>query len=117
MKNKNKTVKLNETQLRNMIAESVKNVLKEYQQDIDTDNYYGGGLPEPKSYLHIYTCEKEVTEIYNQIKPYIDKLADIFNNNDTDDTALYDEIMGALNTLDTLPSIGKQFYSTETPEI
>ena len=34
----NKTIKMNETQLRNMISESVKRVLKEYEGDINTPN-------------------------------------------------------------------------------
>jgi len=40
---KKNTIKLNEAQLKKIVAESVKRVLKE---DIDGDNYFGGGLPD-----------------------------------------------------------------------
>ena len=108
-----KVIKLNETALKNAVAESVKKVLKEYSQDIDTDSQFGGGMPDSKPSANKNTCEKEVTEIFNQIKPYIDKLAYIFNNNDTDDMKIYDTIMDALNEMYNLPGIAKHFYSIE----
>lgn len=40
-----KTLKLTESDLHNIIKESVNSILKEYR-DIDNDNYYGGGLPD-----------------------------------------------------------------------
>lgn len=109
----NKQIKLNESQLRKMIAENVKAILKEYQQDIDSDTYFGGGLPDPNTQENKYTYEKEITEIYNQIKPYIDKLSDILNNSETNDITVYNKVISALNVIDTLPSIGKLFYSVE----
>ena len=108
-----KQIKLNESQLRKMIAENVKVILKEYQQDIDSGTYFGGGLPDPNTQENKYTYEKEITEIYNQIKPYIDKLSDILNNSETNDITVYNKVMNALNTIDTLPTIGKLFYSVE----
>lgn len=120
-----KTIRLNESELKNIIKEKVKKVLKEYQNyedrpeeigKLEDDNYYGGGLPERKPQTHKYTCEKEVTEIYNKIRPYIGQLADIFNNNDYNNREVYEKVMNALNTLDMLPSIGKQFYNTELDE-
>ena len=39
-----KLIKLTESDLHRIIKESVNNVLKEYDDDID--NYYGGGLPD-----------------------------------------------------------------------
>ena len=108
-----KTIRLTESELSHLISQSVKKVIKESERDIDDDTYYGGGLPERKPQAHRYTCEKEVTEIYNKIKPYIDQLADIFNNNDHDNWEVYEKVMNALNTLDSLPSIGKQFYTIE----
>jgi hypothetical protein len=110
------TIRLTESELNYLIRESVKSVIKESEIDIDDDSYYGGGLPEQKPQAHTYTCEKEVTEIYNKIKPYIDQLADIFNDNDFDNREVYDKVIGALNTLDSLPSIGKHFYTIETDE-
>lgn len=110
------TIRLTESELNYLIRESVKSVIKESEIDIDDDSYYGGGLPEQKPQAHKYTCEKEVTEIYNKIKPYIDKLAGIFNNNDFNNRDVYEKVMNALNTLDSLPSIGKQIYNTEFGE-
>ncbi len=117
-----KTIRLTESELNGLIKESVKSVLREYEErpeeigKLEDDNYYGGGLPERKPQAHRYTCEKEVTEIYNKIKPYIDQLAGIFNDNDSDNWEIYEKVMNALNTLDSLPSIGKQFYSIELDE-
>lgn len=118
-------VRVNESELKHVIMESVKRVLKEYQNyedrpeeigKLEDDNYYGGGLPEQKPQAHTHNCEKEVTEIYNKIKPYISQLADIFNNNDFSNREVYEKVMNALNTLDSLPSIGRQFYNTELDE-
>ena len=39
-------IRINENDIRQMVDESVKNVIKEYSRDIDDDNYYGGGLPD-----------------------------------------------------------------------
>ena len=38
------TVKLNESQLKKIVAESVKKILREWNED--EDNYFGGGLPD-----------------------------------------------------------------------
>lgn len=108
-----KTIKLTESELKHIIKKSVKKIIKESERDIDNDSYYGGGLPEPQPRASRYTSEKEVTEIYNKIKPYIDQLSDIFNNSDMDSKEVYDKVMDALNTLDSLPSIGKHFYTIE----
>lgn len=111
-----KTIRLTESELKGLIRESVNGVLRESERDVDDDSYYGGGLPEQKPQAYTYNCEKEVTEIYNKIKPYIDQLADIFNNNDCNNWEVYEKVMTALNTLDMLPSIGKEFYTTEIGE-
>ena len=39
-------IQINENDIRKMVNESVKNVIKEYSRDIDDDNYCGGGLPD-----------------------------------------------------------------------
>ena len=39
-------IQITENDIRQMVDESVKNVIKEYSRDIDNDNYYGGGLPD-----------------------------------------------------------------------
>lgn len=108
-----KLIKLSESELNQILKESVKKVIKESERDIDDDSYYGGGLPEPQPRASRYTYEKEVKKIYNQIKPYLDQLSDIFNNSDMDNREVYDEVMDALETLDSLPSIAKHFYSIE----
>jgi hypothetical protein len=113
-----KLVRITEQDLHNIIKESVNKILREgeYPEEIgklEDDNYYGGGLPEPQGKVPKYTCEKQVNQIYQNIKPYLDELADIFNENEFDDRKVYDEVMDALNVLDSLPSIGKQFYTVE----
>ena len=119
---KTKTVKITEAKLRDIVSESIlewaKNGLfeDEYNKPID-DDYYGGGLPEKKPRANKYTYENEVTKIYKAMKPYIDKLAGIFNNSECEDRAVYDKIMDALNILDELPMIGKKFYSIEIDEL
>ena len=80
--------------------------------DIDTDSYYGGGLPEQEPKAHTTTYEKEFSEIYGKVKPYITRLAFLLNNNDID-RETYDKVMDALETLDSLPSIGKNLTTTE----
>ena len=40
------TIKLDESQLRGLIKESIKKVLNENERDIDDDTYFGGGLPD-----------------------------------------------------------------------
>lgn len=110
------TIRLTESELKHLIRQSVKRVIKESERDIDGDSYYWGGLPERKPQAHRYTCEKEVTEIYNKMKPYIGQLADIFNNNDCNNREVYEKVMNTLETLDSLPSIGKQFYTIELGE-
>ena len=113
--NKKQTIRLNESQLRHIVSESVKRVLKEYEdrpEEIgkqEDDNYYGGGLPESEPKYKPSSCEKEITEIYNKMKPYIDRLADIFNNTECDDSTVYNKIMNVLEELDKLPLIGKHF--------
>ena len=58
------TKKLNETQLRKMINETIKNILKE-DRDIDDDNYSGGGLPD--SYYQYPGLEQP--DVYDDDEP------------------------------------------------
>lgn len=46
MRQTKQTIKLRESELKRMVAESVKRILREYGRDIDDDTYFGGGLPE-----------------------------------------------------------------------
>lgn len=45
-KNMKRTIRLNESQLRGLIKESIKKVLNENERNIDDDTYFGGGLPD-----------------------------------------------------------------------
>lgn len=115
-----KTIRLDERDLQKMINDAVRKVLRENaeydndldEQDVDADSYYGGGLPERKPEAHTTTYEREFSEIYGKVKPYITRLSFLLNNNDID-RETYDKVMDALDTLDSLPSIGKNLTSTE----
>lgn len=37
-------IQINENDIQQMVSESVKRILREYDEDVD--NYYGGGLPD-----------------------------------------------------------------------
>ena len=106
-------MKIKESQLRQMIKESVKKVLKESAYDIDDDTYYGGGMPEPSQHTMTYTPEKEVAEICEQIRPYVDKLADIFNSYSPTVQGVDDKVFILLNGFDELPKLAKFFSTTE----
>ena len=109
---KKKAIKLNESQLRDVIKECVITFLKE-DRDIDDDTYYGGGLPEPNQHAMTYTPEKEVAEICEQMRPYVDKLVDIFNNYSPTVEGVDDKVFTLLNGLDELPKLAKFFSNTE----
>ena len=110
---KKQIIKLNESQLTNIIRNSVKKVLKESAYDIDDDTYYGGGMPEPSQHAMTYTPEKEVAEICEQMRPYVDKLADIFNSYSPTVQGVDDKVFTLLNGFDELPKLAKFFSTTE----
>lgn len=62
----------NESKLNKVIAESVKKVLKEW--DEDSDSYYGGGLPD--KYF-----EDEAPQQYNDEEEYSEKVFIVFEKN------------------------------------
>ena len=79
---KKNVVKLNENTLRQIVAESVKKVLKEWD---DEDNYYGGGLPD--SYFNDEAHEEpedySVSKVQReQLESMINTLIDIGNDVD-----------------------------------
>lgn len=78
--------RLNEAQLQNVIKESVKKLLKEF----DGDNYYGGGLPD--SYHKDGYTESPI-EGYPDIEDskYFDKLSESFNSVGHDDDEMCKE--------------------------
>lgn len=84
---KKNVVKLNENTLKQIISESVKKILKEW--DADEDNYYGGGLPDkffddeiPQNYG---IGKEQIKQLYS----IMDILVDIGNNVDGDTSLLY----------------------------
>ena len=81
--------------------------------DIDADTYYGGGLPEPAQHAMTYTPEKEVAEICEQMRPYVDKLADVFNSYSPTVQGVDDKVFTLLNGFDELPKLAKFFSTTE----
>ena len=100
--------------LKKAIKESITKVLNESDgQDIDADTYFGGGLPETQPSAHTYTPEKEVTQIIEQMRPYVDKLADIFNNYNCISSGAGDKVFDILNGVDELPKLAKYFSNTE----
>lgn len=79
-RNMKQTIKLRESELKRMIAESVRRVLREHSRDIDDDNYFGGGLPD--KYFDDDApdddriSQKQITQLDN----IADVIADIANN-------------------------------------
>ena len=62
---KNNTIKLNENQLRNIVAESVKKVLKENSSDTDSDIYQA--ITSFMDEIHrIITTDREAIEYYGE---------------------------------------------------
>ena len=100
-----KVIRITDGDLKEIIKESVKVVLKEYNRDIDMDNYYGGGLPDkyfdnddvPDSGR---ITQKELTEL-NSIAEAIYNIA----NNTSDDASL---LYQAAHCLDEFISKHKQ---------
>lgn len=84
---KKNVVKINESALKQIVLESVKRVLKEW--DLGDDNYYGGGLPD--SYFEDeqpldYSISKQQVEELRQMAA---KIADIANNVEGDTELLF----------------------------
>lgn len=80
MNMKKNTIKLTESQLKKVIAESVKKVLKEW--DEDSDSYYGGGLPDKyfdDEAPQDYSISKQQMK---QLKTIADTLVEIGNEVD-----------------------------------
>lgn len=105
---KKQTIKLNESQLRNIIRKT----LNEYH-DIDDDTYFGGGLPDKQSAQRI-TYEKEIKNILKEMEPFIDKLCEIYNNTECDNGS-YDKVMDVLSKLEILYQTASDFYELDLP--
>ena len=79
-RNMKRTIKVRESELKQMIAESVKRVLMEHSRDIDDDNYFGGGLPDryfdDDAPDDDRISQKQITQLDN----IADAIADIANN-------------------------------------
>ena len=89
-----RTIKLRESELKRMIAESVKRVMREHSRDIDDDNYFGGGLPD--RYFDDYDdvpeddsiSQKQITQLDN----IADAIADIANNTSDEAELLFQAV-------------------------
>ena len=83
-----KLIRLTESELNRLITESVNRLLREYDKDIDDDNYFGGGLPDNQ--------EEDVPENdsisdsqINQLDNIAGIIADIANNTNDDTELLF----------------------------
>lgn len=110
---------LKESQLRQIIRESLKRVVNEgvyeYSQDIDDDTYYGGGLPEGEPKANVYSEEQNILKVFKEMEPYIDKIADICNNSECTMPGIDDKMFQILNSFDEIPRLAKYFQTTELP--
>ena len=91
-RNMKQTIKLRESELKRMIAESVKRVLREHSRDIDDDNYFGGGLPDryfdDDAPDDDRISQKQITQLDN----IADAIADIANNTSDEAELLFQAI-------------------------
>lgn len=86
----NMKIKLTENSIKEIIAESVKKILKE--NSIDNDTYFGGGLPD-KYFDDDMPDNGKITELdIKELNEIADKLADIGNNRDCDTELLFQAI-------------------------
>lgn len=99
--------KLRESELKHIISESVKGILKEYSRDIDDDNYYGGGLPD--SFFNDFDDDAPESDRISQkqlkqLGEIVNTIADIANNISDDAdllfqaTDLIDEFLSRYNS-------------------
>jgi hypothetical protein len=79
-RNMKQTIKLRESELKRMIAESVKRVLREHSRDIDDDNYFGGGLPDRYFDDDAPDDDRISQKQIAQLDNIADVIADIANN-------------------------------------
>ena len=89
----NQTIKLRESELRRVIAESVKRVLREHSRDIDDDNYFGGGLPDRYfDYDDAPDDDRISQKQIAQLDNIADTIADIANNTSDEADLLYQAV-------------------------
>lgn len=84
-------IKLKKSELKRMIAESAKRVLREYGRDIDDDVYFGGGLPDSYSDNDGNDGPTDTDRISKEQLAQLDNIADMIAdiaNNTSDDTEL-----------------------------
>lgn len=83
-------ISLSESDLKNIIKESVNKILKEYDENID--NYYGGGLPDKQFDDDFIDSDRISKEDINKLENIADTIADIANNTSDDVSLLYQAI-------------------------
>lgn len=88
-RNMKQTIKLRESELKRMIAESVKRVLREHSRDIDDDNYFGGGLPDRYFDDDAPDDDRISQKQIAQLDNIADVIADIANNTSVEAKLLF----------------------------
>jgi hypothetical protein len=83
-----KLIRLTESELNRLITESVNRLLREYDKDIDDDNYFGGGLPDNQEEDIPENDSISDTQI-NQLDNIAGIIADIANNTNDDTELLF----------------------------
>lgn len=92
MRQTKQTIKLRESELKRIVAESVKRILREYGRDIDDDTYFGGGLPDRYSDDFPPDSDRISKKQLTQLDKITDMIADIANNASEDTKLLYQAI-------------------------
>lgn len=98
-------IRLTESDLHNIITESVKGILNEYEQDIDDDTYFDEGLPDDSFREHNQDIVKDVNDILKQMRPYLDKLWDLAASAN----GYVDQFTYVLNKFECLPQITRRY--------
>lgn len=83
-----KLIRLTESELNRLITESVNRLLREYDKDIDDDNYFGGGLPDNQEEDIPENDSISDTQI-SQLDNIAGIIADIANNTNDDTELLF----------------------------
>lgn len=85
-------IRLTESDLRRVVKESAKRILKEYGMDIDDDSYFGGGLPDGDFYDDAPEDDRVSEEQITELGKMSEKIADIANNASGDTELLFQAV-------------------------
>ena len=92
---KKNTIKLNESQLRKIVAESVKKVLNEDLRQVLDYPYSRMGSPDHMIQLAYESCH----EFFKAYRTFIDKYVTLYDFNSKNDTPSYDNIYAIVKDL------------------